>query len=627
MSISDIDERIPNDELKDMARKQEPAFLSLLLKDKDDLMDATSFGIREEHFWDPTCRFFYSIILKNYKQYNALLTRSTMHNIMDMGESQGLTEERKAAYKSYWDTIYNMESNGEDYEFLKKCINDRYLQWQAYKILNSRIEEIVNTTVNQGTMVQKIQGEMNQIDNIDPDAYTMSISMDKALDESLAFINHRREHPKDIEGILCGINAIDNIFWGFDRPSYTVITGFINGGKSTLMFNMAFNMAKLGYSVVYVTMESAAIPLNTRILSLHAMVDFNRIKRGGKDQWGLSNQVYEIIENAYKDLKENIKPNFEYIQLLPQTKVSKVIAEIDKVRARKKVDVVFVDYLQVIGFETHHSSRPDLDLAFTSQRLQSYTKKNKLCMVTALQLKNKSAKEIRKNTEKKSEADDIHSLSISTEDLSGSQMITADADNVIGAVKNRADKPDKLIISITKGRNAESGRVFPLDFDGPVGRVSDPDLEPGQSQAINDIIYNTNISKERIESDDDLFKSGGTDRAANAGDEPDREPEKPAETSPKDIHEAVAKEKGITRGEAKALNHALPYTKQDVPTSTPPVVDDFDLNFGDDADRIASAAMNVPLEDNQTTDVSTLANNEETPIEATDDSTDEFGLE
>jgi replicative DNA helicase len=612
MSISDIDERIPNDELKDMARKQEPAFLSILLKDKDSLMDTASFGIKEEHFWDPTCRFFYSIILKNYRQYNSLLTRTVMHNIMDMGESQGLTEERKAAYKSYWDTIYNMESSDEDYEFLRKCINDRYLQWQSYKILNSHIEEVVNTTVNQGVMVQKIQDEMNQIDNIDPDAYTMAISMDKALDESMTYINHRRDHPKDIEGVLCGINAIDNIFYGFDRPSYTVITGFINGGKSTLMFNLAFNMAKLGYSVVYVTMESAAVPLNTRILSLHAMVDFNRIKRGGKDQWGLSNQVHEILMGAYNDLKQNIKPNFEYIQLLPQTKVSKVISEIDKVRSRKRVDVVFVDYLQVIGFETHHSSRPDLDLAFTSQRLQGYTKKNKLVMFTALQLKNKSAKEIRKNTEKKTADEDIHSLAISTEDLSGSQMITADADNVIGAVKNRADKPDKLIISITKGRNAESGRLFPLDFDGPVGRVSDPDLAPGQLQAINDVIYNTNITKERIESDDDLFKNGGTDRAANAGDEPI-------------VEEKPEPEKPVT--ELKTEPEKPKPVEPSAPVVTkPPITDSFDIDF-DNEEKIASAATGVSFADNQTTDVSNVIGDEsEVPEEVTDDFSDDFGL-
>ena len=43
-----------------------------------------------------------------------------------------------------------------------------------------------------------------------------------------------------------------------DRPSYTIITDFINGYMTTLMFNMAFNMAKDGYSVVYVTMEKEA---------------------------------------------------------------------------------------------------------------------------------------------------------------------------------------------------------------------------------------------------------------------------------------------------------------------------------------------------------------------------------
>ena len=213
----------------------------------------------------------------------------------------------------------------------------------------------------------------------------------------------------------------------------------------------------------------------------------------------------------YKNLKENIQPRLEWIQLPPLTKLSKILSDIDKIKSRKKIDVIVVDYLQAIGFETNHPTRPDIDLANVSKRLQAYGRINKLVTITALQLKNKSTKEIRGRSKKISTDSDANKVEINTEDLGGSQMIIADADNALGIVKDERDKPPtKVFITITKARDSESGRVVPLDFDGAIGRICDPEFESGQIREIDNVIYNNEITEEEIESSDDLFSENNS---------------------------------------------------------------------------------------------------------------------
>lgn len=505
------DKRIPNDDLWELARKQERPFLSILLRDKACLMDASAFGITQDHFWIDQCRFLYGVIMKNYKAHGTLLTRRAMSEIMDMSEMPGLNNEKKVHYKKLWDEIYNDEFSLEDYELLKKAINDRYLQHQAYKILQDFSDPIVNSTCNQSDVVKSMRDKVMGIQNLDPNTYCCTMSMADAMPRTMDYINNKRDNPEQTRGIMTGIYGVDEIFHGWEPTDYVVISGFINGGKTTFMFNLAMNMAKLGYSVAYVTMEKEAVPLNTRLFCLYAGIDYNRIKRGGKDMRGISDDLYEReILPSLKLMIDNVAPHLDYIQVPPKTKLTKILSMVDELKIRKKIDVLFVDYLQAIDIESNHSTRPDLDLHDVSQRLMAYGKTHRILTITALQLKNESVKELRKKGKKAaSDNDSLSDLAINTEDTSGSRQILADADIGIGLVK----QPPKIYLSVMKARDADQGKVIPLDFDGRLGRISDPEYSPNQIKEVDNLIYNTSVSvnglRQDIMADDDggIFSS------------------------------------------------------------------------------------------------------------------------
>lgn len=540
---SSFDTRVSNEALKKLAEKEEPRFLSIILRNKECLMDAVSFGIKpgaKGHFWIAKPRLLFNIINAYYNKYHTILTRTAIDSIMESSEQfngQSISEEDKTNIRMYWDTVWNVNCPADDYELLRDNINNRYVQWQAYEVLRNRLDNIVKSTNNQAELVRNVREEFYKIDNLDADPYALTMDIKEGMARVVSHIKERRENPESSSAILTGINGIDRIYHGFNVGSYTLISGQINGGKTTLMFNIGFNMAKAGYGVVYVSLEKEAVPFFTRLLALHALVDYNRIKVGGTGEYGLNDYYYNKLMEAADQIQNQIQPKMVCIQLAQGTKISKVISEIERVKARMKIDVLIVDYLGVIGPEIHHHGRPDLDEYKVSQRLQSYGRVNRYVTITATQLKTTSAKEIRGKS-KKATVDDPSKIEINTEDMSGSKLIPADADNALGIAMNGDKPPTKAYVFGTKARDDEARHVITLDFDGKIGRISDPLLESGQVTAVDQIIYNSNITEKELDSDDGLFDEMDKSTTTTTTTKKDVEKPKPA-TLPPEVKEVI----------------------------------------------------------------------------------------
>jgi replicative DNA helicase len=529
---------VPNEEVFLVAQKEEPRLLNILLKSKESLQDVISFGIIPSennqlgHFWDEKNNLLYAIIRTNFLKYGTLLTRSAMDSIVDMMNIGN--EEERSSIKTHWDKIWNRhDGNIEDYGLLKDHINDRYILLQFFEKWRSG-DQIIKATNGHNSLIRNYINELNALKNLDPDSFFVTMGIDEGVGEAVKFIDEKRANPHNDASILCGIDALDKIFHGFARPSYTVVSGMINGGKTTLMMNMGLNMARAGYHVAYVSLEKDAKLFFRRTLACHALTDYNRIKVGGKDQWGLNDYWYGKLIDAAKDLK-TIKLNYHCLQFVQDTKLTKILAELDKLNSRRKIDVLFVDYLQVIAPETHTIGRYDVDLANIHKRLMAYGRRHNLVTFTALQLKTSSAKDIRKKADKVTSDAQLSSVSVNTEDYSGSQMIIADADNALGLVLNGDKPPTKMFVSISKARDDTSRGTISLDFDGKVGRVCDQEYAQGHVKAVDKELFEGNLNEEELASDDNLF----TDAEEIEKKGKDKNPNPLEETNPLEDDEAV----------------------------------------------------------------------------------------
>ena len=515
-------QRINNEALIALAEKEEPRFLSILLKDKDCLMEAIGFGIRPDmpkhgkkaaepgHFWIPECKLLYALIYNHYVKHASRLTRTAVESTMDAMqeyEGQPVTEENRIKARAIWDRIFNLHVDSEDFSMLMYNINERFIQWQAWRIIKERSQELAAATSNQIEIVKDIRQSFIGLENLDADSYTLTMDfLDQGIDEFINFVTDKRERPDELAGLFCGIKALDNIFNGFAPGSYTVVSGMVNGGKTTLMMNMAWNMAKSGYVVVYVSLEKSARMVFTRMLCCESLVDFNRIKRGGKGNAGIDDSTFEKLTKTAEEMR-NRAPKFVCIQMPQYTELSSILARVDKIRTVQKIDVLFIDYLGVIKNETNHTGNPYYDDAITARRLISYAKSKQIATITAQQLRKQAAKDIRGKA-MKATLENVDTFEINTEDISGVQAVTADADNVIGVILNNDHPATKMFATITKARDDQSKVKIVLDFDGCLGKINDPvDGSDGHIKDVDAILYGTELSEDELMKEDGLFES------------------------------------------------------------------------------------------------------------------------
>lgn len=485
-------------EQKHLAAKEERRLLSIILRDKQLLMDIIALGFKtgpSGHFWDDKTRFLYEHIYEHYHRNHSLLTRAAMESRL---ESIFDNEVDVAAGLNFWAEVWsNTEASKEDFDYLKTQINNRYVQWSALNILKQGYENLKDARVDQPDLVRTIQQDILTIDCLQQDSYAKTVRAEEGFRRAMEYVVDRRENPMNQKGVLCGIPSIDRIFNGFGYGTYTVISGMINGGKTTMMLNMANNMSLAGYHVVYVSLEKSADLFYRRLLCLNANCDYNRVKRGGKRDESINDEWFERLQKAEGRLQAS-KLNLECIQLQPKTKLPAILAKVDKMRMERPIDVLFVDYLGVIGWETNFQGRPDLNVADVHQQVLAYGKQHNLVTIVASQLKNESTRNIRKVAKKALSEGNISAISVNTEDYAETQKIVADADNAISLVLSGEYPQTEIIVHITKARDDSAHQTLKLTFDGGIGLIQDQNISPSEITSVEEVVYDADITEDKL---------------------------------------------------------------------------------------------------------------------------------
>ncbi len=105
--------------------------------------------------------------------------------------------------------------------------------------------------------------------------------------------------PGQVRGLSCGLKSIDLMLGGFEPRKLYVVAARPAMGKSTLAFQMAFDIAKQGKRVLIFSIEMSADEIIQRWISRMIRVPFDDLRRGNisDEKWPLIVNAYETIAN------------------------------------------------------------------------------------------------------------------------------------------------------------------------------------------------------------------------------------------------------------------------------------------------------------------------------------------
>ena len=269
---------------------------------------------------------------------------------------------------------------------------------------------------------------------------------------------------KDKNGqISTGWPSMDRrLFGGMNRGELNIFAGGSGAGKSLFLANLGVNWALMGLNVVYLTLELSEALVSMRIDSMVTGVGTKEIFKDLDD-----------VEMKVKMIGK--KAGMLQIKYMPSGKtVNDIRAYIKEyeIRVGKKVDVLLVDYLDLLMPIGKKISAENLFVKdkYVSEELRNLSMEKKVLCVTAAQLNRGAVEEV--------EFDHSH--------ISGGLSKIQTADNVFGIFTSRAMRErGRYQLQLMKTRSSSGvGMKVDLEFNLESLKITDlPEDEQEHSGA------------------------------------------------------------------------------------------------------------------------------------------------
>ena len=251
-------------------------------------------------------------------------------------------------------------------------------------------------------------------------------------------------------GIRTGLESIDKKTGGFQSSDLILVAGRPGLGKTSFALNVVEHAAVVQHKTCAVfSMEMSELQVVQRLVSMRAEIDGNRLRRGR-----LSDQEFTAISAASSELQQ--APIF--IEESSRLTVTDVLAKSRRLQAERGLDLVVIDYLQLIEGVEEDESRV-LEVARISRALKAIARELEVPVIAVSQL---SRQIEQRGTEPM------------LSDLRESGALEADADLVMFLwQKDRKDREEGVVrLKLAKHRNGPTGD-FDLHFQSELTRFRD----------------------------------------------------------------------------------------------------------------------------------------------------------
>ena len=242
-----------------------------------------------------------------------------------------------------------------------------------------------------------------------------------------------------VTGVPTSFTELDHLTSGFQEGELTIIAARPSMGKTALSLNMALSACLEGRKVAFFSLEMAKDQVLMRLFSLAGKVPLSHLKNGqiASDEW--DNLVYAGSRLSKIDFFVDDSSFLSPFELRSRAR---------RMKLQKGLDLLFVDYLQLMGLKESMESR-EREVSEISRLLKAIAKELKIPVVALSQLN--------RGVEGRSNRRPLLS------DLRESGSIEQDADVIMMLYRedyyNNESKKGQAELILNKQRNGPTGVV------------------------------------------------------------------------------------------------------------------------------------------------------------------------
>lgn len=327
-------------------------------------------------------------------------------------------------------------------------VQNAYILAQMYK--KRELQKITSVGISDDMSVDEaIQHLEKQITSLRSESILSAISMDDAIIKLTKYQDMMVS--RDMMGITTGFKSLDDATSGFVGGGLYVIAARPSVGKSALMGRNVLAAAMDNKSVGVIQLEMSIEQTVGRLASLYTDIAYQKIITGFRYDESVRDKFYGYV-NKMANLPITINPstslNIESIKSFSYA-----------LNRKKKLDILFIDYLQLI--EQKGGKSREQDVAAISRGLKLLARDLNIPVIALSQLN----RGIENRTVKKPMLSDLRESGAIEQDADAVYFLHRDDAMGIEVDENGQSTKGRAEVIIAKNRNG-SRMTIPLRFDG-----------------------------------------------------------------------------------------------------------------------------------------------------------------
>lgn len=311
--------------------KAEQAVLGAALLDQNCLDDVVELVPSKDYFYVSNHKLIYSCMLNLYNR-GAAVDVVTVLNELKKEPTFDQTEGRE-----YFVNLANVTpftSNAKDYA---KIVKENYETRSLIIAAKNIIEDASEGTYSSSQLLDSAE---QRIYDIRKGADVKSLEhIESVIYQTLSRLDALNSPDNDkSKPIPSGIADLDRVITGLNRSDLILLAARPGMGKTSFALNIARYVAsKAKMRVAFFSLEMTKEQLVSRLLSTEGLIEGTKLRSGklNNDEWARLMEASEILSRANMYLDE--------------TTMLTVPAMKAKLRRLKDVDLVVIDYLQLMG--------------------------------------------------------------------------------------------------------------------------------------------------------------------------------------------------------------------------------------------------------------------------------------
>ncbi len=352
----------------------------------NDIYDRIAAIIQPQHFYDPVHARIYEVAQTRISK-NALASPVTLKAFLE--DDEGLKELGGATYLARLAGAAISSFAARDYA---QMIYDLAIRRELMGLGREIADKAARVDVDSEPKEQIVEaeqalyalGEQGQTDS-------GFQSFLKAVTDAVNMANAAYQREGGLAGISTGLTDMDKKLGGLHKSDLLILAGRPSMGKTSLATNIAFNIAKAykrgrlpdgsegavnGGVVGFYSLEMSAEQLAARILSEASEVSSEQIRRG---------DMTETEFRRFVDAAKELEACPLYIDDTPALPISQLAARARRLKRTHGLDVLMVDYLQLVRPATAKDSRVN-EVSEITQGLKAIAKELEIPVVALSQL-------------------------------------------------------------------------------------------------------------------------------------------------------------------------------------------------------------------------------------------------